>query len=165
MYYIEPINKDLFNSALRVLKEVEPTVTTDLRNKLKSQLADDASQLANAMPVTPPLSGLGKSPGYRQPKAKVSFTPGGKGNRLVSINLDAGINGRGFYIAELAGTRMQNLSRRGMALIRNLNDKRMIRGRGGRYAWPQFLMMRPEIYKKAEKVIQDTLSDLEKKIN
>lgn len=165
MFYVDPINRKALNGALRVLKEAEPTIVADLRKELRTALVPFADTLAKNMPAVAPVSNLAKSPGYRQPRGKAGFTPGGKKSALVYVALDAGAEGRGFYISEMAGTRTSGLTGRGRALIDNLNNFHPNKPPAGRFAWPMFLRMLPDAYARAQEILDRTMVKLEKSID
>lgn len=172
MLSFEEVDAKDFRKALAILKQVDPDVTKNLRAKLKTELAPYASSLAAQMPQVSPLRGMiGDFPtSYRPPQGKVSFTTGsgrGSANRLLAIQLDAGKQ-RGFYIADLAGTRSKGFTPQGKAMIEKLNSIAPLSGRrkkGGRFGWAKFIRIYGTVRNKSEKIINDTLKDLEKKLD
>ena len=166
MIGIEKVNADELRQVLRVLKKINPTVNKDLSKNLKTRLAPLAEQIASSTPQEPPLSGFAnRGPtGYKAPKGKISFTPGrSKRNatNLLSIRIDAGKQ-RGFYIAELAGSRSAGLTNSGRALIEQLNNRSVMKGKGGRYAYKQFRFLRPDIVRIATEVVNRSMRELER---
>jgi hypothetical protein len=163
---IEKVDADELRIVLKVLKQINPTVNKDLGKYLKTRLAPIAEQVASAAPQEAPLSGFAnRGPtGYKAPKGKISFTPG-KGRRnatnLLSIRVDAGKQ-RGFYIAELAGSRSAGLTNSGRALIEQLNNRSVMKGKGGRYAYKQFRFLRPDIVRIATEVVNQSMRELER---
>ena len=170
MIGIEKVNADDVRKVLSVLKKIDPESTKALRNKLKSNLLPVAQQIAQAVPVKAPLSGFENNGATAWPqsiKGKVAFTPG-KGRRgansLVSIRVDGGKK-RGFYIAELAGSRSSGLTNSGRALIEQLNTRRNMKGKGGRYGYQQFRFVRPDVVRIAVDILNDTFKDLERMLD
>jgi len=163
---IEQIDATELRKVLKVLKAIDPETAKDLRKNLKGPLVPLAQQVASAAPQEPPLSGFGnRGPtGYVAPKGKVAFTPG-KGRtgakNLVSLRIDAGKQ-RGFYIAELAGSRTTGFTNSGRALINQLNARFPMRGKGGRFAYKQFRFIRPDVVRIATQVLNDTFKKLER---
>lgn len=170
MLEIEPINAQDFRRALRVLNQIEPETTKRLREDLKSGLQPIANQVASAVPTAPALSGFGNNgrTGWTYVQGKVSFTPGksrARAENLVSIRIDIGNRGAGPIIAELAGSRSQGKTASGKAMIYNLNRRRAMKGRGGRYAYAQFRFLRPDVLRIATEIINKTLSKLDRSLD
>jgi hypothetical protein len=157
------LNADDVRRALKALKEIDPQIVKDLRKELRTRLSPIAQQVAQAVPNEPPLSGLGSQ--WSRVKGKVSLTPGRSkktGNALVSVRVDP-VSGRGLYIAELAGSRSTGTGT-GRNLIEVLNQRKPMKGRGGRYVYAQFRLLRPDVIVIAEKILNDTFSKLEKEL-
>lgn len=167
--YIEPIDPKQFRNALNVLKTVEPEVVKNLRAELKTELQPYATRIANQMPQVAPLPGMIHSgeTRYKPPKGKVSFTPSSgrsSQSRLVAITLNSG-DARGFYIAELAGTRSKGETINGQTMIRALQKRfPLVPKRGGRFAWRAFLDLYPTVADLAVKIINNKLEELERKL-
>lgn len=185
MLSIEPVNADEFRKALKVLNMIEPTTTKDLRDGLKQSLQAFATQVANGVPPEPPLSGFNHNGPTRwgTVKGTVSFTPG-RGSKSATSLVSIRVTGRfrGFYIAEMAGMRGQysdtnrgytrnSLSgpvtvRRfettsGRALVRELNGVQPMKGKGGRYAYSKFRLLRPDVVQAAIRILSGTMAKLE----
>lgn len=169
MIGIEEVDAKEVRKVLSVLKKIEPESAKALRSGLKKELIPLASQIAQAVPVVPPLSGLGNAgaTGWGPVTGKVSFTPGKSrtnATSLVSIRIDAGKK-RGFYIAELAGSRSSGNTNSGRALIEQLNTRSPMKGRGGRYAYKQFRFIRPDAVRIATDILNNAFKDLERKLD
>lgn len=170
MIGIEKVNADDLRKAISVLKKIEPESTKDLRNELKNKLVPLAQQIAQAVPAQPPLSGFANNGATAWPqsiKGKVAFTPGRgrrNANNLVSIRVDGGKQ-RGFYIAELAGSRSTGQTNSGRALIEQLNSRSQMKGKGGRYAYKQFRFIRPDAVRIATEILNDTFARLERMLD
>ena len=105
-----------------ILRELDRKAVNKLRSQMRGMILPIAREIANDVPQTPPLSGMG--PNTRRggnavngvtrwtgvPKASVSFTPGtGRGNsqRILAMKFTGGTRGEGgigFDYAELAGS-------------------------------------------------------------
>ena len=154
--------------ALKALKEVEPNVVKDLRKELVGKLSGVAKQVADAIPLEPPLSGFANGGGTRWSKVtgKVSLTPGRPKfpgtSSLVSLRVVPPKTARGIFIAELAGSRSLGATPAGQNLIAVLNQRQPMIGRGGRYIYAKFRMLRPDVVRIAEGILNGTFQKLEK---
>lgn len=153
---------------LRELKEIEPTAIKDLRADLRVDLKPIAQQVAEAIPRQAPLSGLrGERYGWKPGKGTTGFTPGKSrknAQSLVSIRVNYGDSSGypfGIWVAEFA---RQFRSERGRALIANLNNKKPMKGKGGRYAYSQFRLLRPDVLRIATEVLNKTASKINRKL-
>ncbi len=169
MIGIEEVDATELRKVLKVLKMVDPETAASLRKNLKGPLVPLAQQIASAVPQEAPLSGFAHNgdTAYAAPKGKVSYTPG-KGRsgakNLISIRIDAGMK-RGFYIAELAGSRSRGYTGSGRALIEQLNARYPMKGKGGRFAYKQFRFIRPDVVRIATEILNDTFKDLERMLD
>lgn len=169
MIAIEKVDAKELRNVLRVLKTVEPTTTKDLRAKLRSSLTGVAKTVAAEVPREAPLSGLRKQNkwGWQPKSGSIGFTPGTSrknATSLVSIRVGYGSKKGipfGVWIAEHA---INSRSASGAALIRGLNRRRPMKGKGGRYAYDKFRRLRPEVVKTATDILNTTLNDLSKKL-
>jgi hypothetical protein len=155
--------------ALAILKETEPTVIKDMRADLRGKLSNIAKQTAAAVPTRPPLSGMGNPgpTGWATVRGSISATPGRSrktGNHLVSIRITPKGNQRGVYIGELAGSRSGGTQARGRRLIDVLNSRFPMKGRGGRFAYNKFRLLRPDAVRIAIGVLNNTVQKLDKKL-
>lgn len=166
---IPEVNQNDLRAALRQLKEVDANVVKDLRKDLRAQLGPMAQQVAQSVPVDPPLSGFaGESPTSWTPvRGSVSFTPGSSrktGNYLVSLRVTPRGKRRGLYIAELAGSRSNGKTASGKAMVRNLNQRFPMVKRGGRFAFKKFRSLRPSVVVLATKIVKNTTDKVNKKL-
>ena len=170
MIGIEEVDAQELRKVLSVLKKIDPESTKALRKGLKNKLIPLAQQVAGNVPVQPPLSGFANNGPTAWPQSvvgKVAFTPGKSrtgAKSLVSIRVDAGKQ-RGFYIAELAGSRSAGLTNSGRALIEQLNTRSPMKGKGGRYAYKQFRLIRPDAVRIATDILNDTFRELERMLD
>lgn len=169
--------------AIKELKALDATVLKEMRKDLRTQVSPFAKQIADAVPSDPPISPKTGKPmsgfgggefghsgptGWSSTKASVSFTPGASrktGNHLVSVKITAGRQKRGVYIAELAGSRSKGFTKQGRSLIKTLNAVTPMKGKGGRYAYSKFRLLRPDIVILAVMIVNKTLAKVNRKIN
>jgi hypothetical protein len=162
------LNADDVRRALKALKEIDPQIVKDLRKELRSKLSPIAQQVAAAVPLDPPLSGMRNNGATRWSGAsgKTSFTPGRSkktGNSLVAVRVQPK-EGRGVYIAELAGSRSSGSTANGQNLIQVLNQRQPMKGKGGRYIYAKFRLLRPDVIRIAEGILDNTFQKLENKL-
>lgn len=156
--------------ALAILKETEPTVTKELRAELKGKLSNIAKQTADAVPTSPPLSGFGKpSPtGWSRVTGLISFTPGRSrtpgATHLVSIRVRPQGDRRGFFIAELAGSKSSGQTAAGRNMTRVLNQRFPMQGKGGRFAYNKFRLLRPDAVQITIGIINRTVQKIDKRL-
>ena len=115
------VNAAELRKVIRVLKEIDPQIIKDLRAELRGKLVPVAREVAAAVPVESPLSGMRNNGamGWSQVVGKTGFTPGKSrrnANNLVSLRIDPRNGKRGFYLAELAGSRSQGQTASGAAM-------------------------------------------------
>lgn len=155
--------------ALAILKETDETVVKELRAELRAKIGPIAKRTAEAVPVRPPLSGMGNnSPtGWSTVRPSVAVTPGRSrktGNHLVSIRVTPRGKQRGVYIGELAGSRSGGTQARGRRLIDVLNSRFPMKGKGGRFAYDKFRTLRPDAVDMATDIINRTIKKLNKRL-
>ena len=155
--------------ALKELGELEENAIKDLRRELRTKISPLAKMVGNSVPVEAPLGGFDNSgpTGWSRVRSSVGFTPG-KGRRtgyhLVSIRVTPQGQKRGVYIAELAGSRSNGKTSQGQALIRNLNRKSKMVGKGGRYAYKKFRLLRPDALDIATRILKSTLEKINRRL-
>ena len=167
---VPQVGAEGIRKALKILKETDETVVKDLRGELRSKLGNRARQTAEAVPVEPPLSGMGNTgpTGWTSVRPSISVTPGRSrttGNHLVSIRVTPRGKQRGVYIGELAGSRSGGTQARGRRLINVLNQRFPMIGAGGRFAYKKFRTLRPEAVDIATGLINRTVQKLDKKLS
>ena len=163
---IPSVNAEKIREAVKELRGIDPNLVKELRKELRTKISPFARQVADNVPTDPPLSGFGNSgsTGWSDVAPKISFTPGRSrktGNHLVSIRIQPRAAKRGLYIAELGGSRSRGASNRGRAMIRNLNLRYPMKGKGGRFAYTKFRLLRPD----AVKLAVDAVKSYTEKVN
>lgn len=167
MFSIEPVDPKQFRSVLKMLDSIEEGTVKELRTELKTKLQPYANQIASTVPSQPPLRGFANQGRTRWTgvKGKTSFTPGRSkrvGTNLVAIRIDAGESGgAGTIIAELAGSRSSGKTASGRAMINKLNELKPMKGKGGRFAYNQFRLLRPDILATAKRIVESTFAKFE----
>lgn len=169
----EKLDASQVRKALNLLKSIEEEGVKDLRNDLKTRLSPFATQISNAAPSVsePPLSGMkyGRL-GWGPRKGTVGFTPGknrANAANLVAIRVQSvPVSGQaGFMFAELAGTRSGGVTPEGRNFVSVLNSRFPITGKGGRFFYKQFRLLRPDIVKLAESILNRTFDKIDAELN
>lgn len=142
------------------LKKLSPDLVKQLRKDLRAGLKPQAQAVAAAYPKAPPLSGMGYPSRlqWSAVRATVSITPGRsrryrETSNLVSIRA-AGTPDAGVNMAELAGSRSKGFTPQGQNMIAVLNERKPMKGRGGRYAFDAFRKNRDEVVRIADEIIR-----------
>lgn len=162
------VDAQYIKEAIRELKNVDPQLLKDLRKDLRTKISPIAKQIANNVPSEAPLSGFAResSYGWSPVRPTISFTPGSsrrRGNHLVSIRVTPTGKARGLYVAERAGAR-NGKNNRGRAMIRNLNKVAPMKGKGGRFAYSKFRLLRPDVVQLAIRIIDDSIKTINKRL-
>jgi hypothetical protein len=71
---------------------------------------------------------------------------------------------RGVYIAELAGSRSSGYTTAGQNLISILNSRFPMKGKGGRFIYSKFRLLRPDVVRIAEGILDRTFKKLEQSL-
>lgn len=165
---VPTVGAENIRTVMREINKLEPTSTKDLRKSLQAALLPIAKEVAASVPRTAPLSGLGKNNkwGWQPKNGRVAFTPGRSrtnATSLVSVRVNYGSKGYpfGVWIAEFA---QNSRTARGANLIRNLNARRAMKGRGGRYAYDKFRSLRPQVVDKAVQILNVTMDNISRKL-
>lgn len=153
--------------AINALKKIDPDLVKALRSDLRSSMKPFAQQIKQASPQDPPLSGMGHNgpTRYLPTTNNVSMTTGKSRkfpemSALVSIRATPKNKTRGFYSAELAGSRSTGYTPQGRNMIAVLNQRKPMVGRGGRYAYDSFQRQQPMIFAVAINVIDKHVSQV-----
>jgi hypothetical protein len=147
-----------------VLRKVDKELLNDLGRSMRSGLGGTAKEIAaSANANGAPLSGMRNNNGntkWGNVRASISTRAGrnrfGWGD-LVTINVDAGRNARGMYIAEFAGSKNPNGSpydARGPWFVGMLNLRVPGWDKGGRYVYRAFMPFKDNIYRLAESLVE-----------
>lgn len=148
----------------RVLRKVDKELLNDLGRSMRSGIGGTAKEIAaKANANGAPLSGMRNNNGntkWGNVRASISTRSGrnrfGWGD-LVTINVDAGRNARGMYIAEFAGSKNPNGSptdARGPWFVGMLNIRVPGWEKGGRYVYRAFMPFKDNIYRLAESLVE-----------
>ena len=155
-------------NALKALKELDADSRKKLNADFRTKINPVANQIAQSVPIQPPLSGFGTAgrTGWGAVKGKVSFTPGRSrrtANHLVSIKVSQ-IDGRaGLNIAELKwGSTGRTAAGQNMTAV--LNQRFPTEGLGGRFVYKKFRMLRPDLVNMAKRALSTAFSKLEKNL-
>jgi len=164
------VDAEGIRSAIKELKALDTNLLKELRKDLRTKISPLAKQIANDVPIDPPLSGFARqsSFGWGPVRPTVSFTPGRSrktGDHLVAIRIAPPKGTRGLYVAEIAGSRSRGKNARGQAMIRNLNEKRAMKGKGGRFAYTKFRLLRPDAMRLATVIVNQTLAKINKRLD
>lgn len=163
------VDAEGIRAAVKELRALDANLLKELRKDLRTKISPFAKQIADEVGTEPPLSGFGResSFGWGKVRPTVGFTPGRSrktGNHLVSIRINPPKGTRGLYVAERAGAK-NGKNNRGAAMIRNLNEKRQMQGKGGRFAYAKFRLLRPDAMKLATVIVNQTLAKINKRLD
>lgn len=166
MFSLEKVDARQFSNVIKVLNKIEPDTKKTLGRELKSNLQSMANQIASAVPKISPLKGMENNgqKAWGPVRGRTAFTPGRSrrnATNLVSIRIEAGERNVGAIIGELAGSRTQGKTASGAAMIDRLNRDKQMKGRGGRYAYNQFRLLRPDVVRIATDIINGTFKKFE----
>lgn len=159
------VNGDDIRRVIAVLKNTDKDLVTKLRKDMRSEIKPYASQVAQAVPIQAPLSGMQLAYSkfrWTPVKAAVSFTPGKRRrsrsgeSALLSIAVSpSDTKSRGLYLAELAGTRSSGFTPQGQNLVSVLKQRfTNPNQKGGRFLWKAFYAMKPQLVSLGEKSVQ-----------
>jgi hypothetical protein len=159
------LDANQLRAALKALKQIEPEAGKVLSRELKSKMSPIAKQVADAVPLAPPLSGFGNQgrTGWGPAVGKVSFTPGRSkktGMNLLAIKVSQRDGRAGLNIAELKWAGSGNTAS-GRNMIAVLNQRFPTAGRGGRFVYAKFRMLRPDVVSMAERILNKAFERLE----
>lgn len=145
--------------ALRVLRQMEPDTVKQLKEEMATKLQSYADAAASQLPIDPALSGFERYPGWGVAKGKVRTVPSRTkktGNKLVNIQIAStrALKTKGLLLAEFGGTKSSGYTPAGGAMIRNLNGKKQIRRKSGRYTYDYIRSERKAIVAIATKVLE-----------
>jgi hypothetical protein len=138
------------------LRQLDPQLKRQLTKELRTELKPIAQQIAGAVPVQAPLSGMTPRWGYAKASVR-TFVNARPGRAIATINVqgDGYAFNRLLSITERAGSRTSGYSRRGTDMIRALNqpDRYPMKGKGGRFIWSAWMKYRPQATRAALNII------------
>lgn len=157
-------------NVIKHLRSIDDEAVKRLRAELKSGLSPIVSQIVEAVPENPPLRGFSTAgaTGWAKVRGATGFTPGKNrqnAKNLVAIRITPAGDKRGLFIAELAGSRSAGSTPQGANLIAYLNRRAPMKGRGGRYAYAKFRLLRPDIVNIAARILNKTFAQIESRIS
>ena len=166
------LDGDDVRRVLQQLKDIDPESVKILRKELRSALKPLAQDIANEVPTSAPLSGFNNAgaTSWSAVRPSVSFRPGKRrkgGPWTPLIALEVGTkpsSQRGVYIAELAGSRTNGVTPQGKNLVRQLNQQRPMKGRGGRYIYAGFRLQRSDALNIAERILKRFWDRVDRKL-
>lgn len=163
------IEANNIREAVKELKELDKNVLKGLRKDLRASIGPFAKQIAEAVPNDPPLSGMGQygATGWSPVRPSISFTPGRSrksGDHLVSIRINPTRKQRGLYLGELAGSRSRGQTKAGRNLVNVLNQRFPMKGKGGRFAYTKFRLLRPDAVGLAVVIVNRVIGQVNRRI-
>lgn len=185
-----PVVPTIDTSALRELNKQLNQIDVELRKQvgkdIKTAIKPFAAAIMAKVPTAPPLTGFvhnGRT-GWGGLAMGVYAAPGGGKGSIARIEIyGKGDRKAAFKLADLAGTRnsgsgvrrahtrngvsvKEGPTRSGETLIRRLQQRQPLSagGRGGRYAWAQFIANRPVLIREVEKILDKYAKIVESKV-
>ena len=163
------IEANNIREAVKELNGLDKTLVKGLRKDLRASISPFAKQIAGAIPSQPPLSGMGQygPTGWGPVRPSISVTPGRSrksGDHLVSIRINPTRKQRGLYLGELAGSRSRGQTSSGRRLISNLNQRFPMKGKGGRFAYNKFRLLRPDAVSLAVVIVNRVIGQVNRRI-
>jgi hypothetical protein len=173
----------------RELKELDPKLHLAVSRKITQAIRPTARSMAAAVPmlgVPRKVRGFGSHQGrtrWTKVKGQAYSSPFARPGKAASIaRIELFGTGEGlaaFKIADLAGTRgnyangflskdgAYTINGQGQDLVTALTDvaKLSAGGRGGRFAWAQFMRHRPELLDKTLAIINDFAREVNRKFS
>jgi hypothetical protein len=151
------IDSSALRLAAKQVKEIDPEIRKRMIKGLKADLAPSGTRIAALVPqlgVPGSVRGFGHKgrTGWGKVKVSTHVTPGGGKGSVARFEIYTSPNQAALKIADLAGTKSDGFTPQGRALIENLNEKYPLSagGKGGRFAWTNFMKERPELVRKVE---------------
>lgn len=137
-------------------KQARKEITSGIKKSI-GQVTSRMQGEINAIRPGPPMSGMasgGKSNQWRSPAVKPSLRLSAGPGKIVAQITATGRTGykRMFAITERAGSRSSGFTTRGKRMIRVLEGRnKLVRGKGGRYAFRAYLKYRPLLHDAVER--------------
>jgi hypothetical protein len=178
-----PVVPTIDTSALRELNKqllaIDPELKKQVGKDIKNALRPFASAIMSKVPTQAPVRGMihGGRTAWSTPTIGVYATPGGGKGSIARLEIfGKGDRKAAFKIADLAGTRNEgkgfrkeytrvgrngavtvrgHSTRSGEDLTRVLQSRHPLSsgGKGGRFAWAQFIANRPILIREVEKIL------------
>lgn len=177
------VDSSMLREAAKQVKQIEPAIRKRLLQNLKSDIKPTGQAIAAAVPTlgTPGRMrgfGHGGRTSWNTVKASVHVTPGGGRGSIARFEIYSSPNQAAFKIADLAGTKQNyrdgNMSKdsrylimgQGQDMVNRLTDFGLLsaRGKGGRFAWANFLKERPQLVAKVERRLEQYAVEIQNKI-
>jgi hypothetical protein len=165
------IDSSMLREAAKQVKEIDVEIRKRLIRDLKSDIKPVGNAIAKAVPNlgrTGDMRGFGNSgdTAWNPVRASVHVTPGGGKGSLARFEIYGSPKRRALKIADLAGTRSGGFTPQGRALVENLQRKYPLSagGKGGRFAWANFMKERPELVSKVVNRLDIYCREIEAKI-
>jgi len=164
------VDSSMLRQAAKQVREIDVEIRKRLIKNLKADLKPTADGIASEVPALGKpgyMRGFGHSgrTAWSQVKASVHVTPGGGRGSLARIEVYSTPNQAAFKIADLAGTRGKYgngqeskgnpaylIMGQGQDMVSRLADFGLLSagGKGGRFAWANFMKERPELVRRVE---------------
>lgn len=147
---------------LNELRKVEPQLRKDLTKEIKGQAKPLVDAARALVPSSPPLSGMtsGRWAWTTKAKAQIAIKMGGRSRGKEFTILSLRQNNPAGAIFDMAGKKGGN-GEQGQAFVNNLA---MRFGAPSRSMWPAAEKMLPELASEITATIDDTLSEINKRI-
>jgi len=152
----------------RKLQQINPELRKQVGKDIKAALGPQVNAMKSRIPTQPPLSGMGGHRGrtaWRGVNVSAYASPGGGKGAIARIEVFGRGQGRAIVkMADLAGTRGSYIQGvRGRKFVQNLERRYPLSasGRGGRFAWANFIKTRPILIDNVVKILNkyaDTVS-------
>jgi len=163
------VNTDSLRRLNRALADIDPNLRKEVGRDIKDAIRPTAARIKSRIPSQPPLSGMRHSgrTAWRGVNVSAYATPGAGGGSIARIE----VFGRGQYkagvkIADLAGTRGRYVQGpRGRKFIDNLSRRYPLSagGKGGRFAWANFMKERPFLIRQVLDIVNDYVNTVNRK--
>ena len=159
------IDTDTLRAVNKRLAEIDPDLRKQVGKDIKEAVRPTAARIKARIPQQPPLSGMRHN--GRTVNVSAYATPGGGRGSIARME----VFGRGQYraglkIADLAGTRGRYVrGERGRKFIDNLDRRYPLSagGKGGRFAWQNFMKERPFLIEEVVDIINGYVKRFNKK--
>lgn len=158
--------------AVARIEKFEPKMKRKLSSDIRKPIRKVLPELTGAVPSAPPIgrstplqSGVARNWGGVKGLTRTYTNPKpGRAIALIGIDGIGGEMAKYLMITETAGSRNPGgLEPRGAALIRALNRRYPLAGRGGRFVWKEWLNQKPELQAAVVDVINGYIKTFNRK--